>query len=241
MAVFPILELEAKVQTNEKTRLSGIKSYLTQNEAAVVLVRIKPSANDSFITVSATDPTDASAWYLDWQYASAGTQTVTIEMSNGVGPTITTVSKDIEVVLPADEKLFSSDYDLAAEEPDILSYIKPGRANYNDIHRVCQYKIMDEIYRSRIFNSDGNKLTIAEVLDVEELRPWSKYMALKLIFMGMSNSVDDVFQKRSELYASYEQKAYNEAMNQMRLDYNKDGINDKADQKDWRSVDLIRR
>jgi hypothetical protein len=241
MAIFPVLELESKIQTDEKTRLSGIKSYKTPNEIAVSLVRIQPDTLEDFYEISASDPTDSAKWFLDWQYATAGAKAVSLEITTDPLATAVIITKTIEVVDPLDEKLFSTDYDLMSEEPDMLRFIKDGKSGYNDLHRTAQYKIMDEIYRQRIFNIDGNKLTLSEVLEVEELRSWSKYMVLKLVFMGISNSVGDIFQKKSELYASYEQKAFNEAMNQMRLDFNKDGKLDKADDKDFRTVNLQRR
>lgn len=238
--IFPVLKLEAKVQTNEKTRLDGTKSYTSIDEAAVSLVRIKPDSSDPYITVATgANATNSELWYLDWQYSSSGTKHPEIEITTNATPSTYTV--DITVANPNAEKLFSSDTDLIAEEPDILKYVKDGKNSFNDFHRVAQEKIMDEIYRQRIFNTDGNKLTIDEVLDTVELKQWSKYMVLKLIFESMSNKVDDIFSVKSTKYAQFEQKAFNECMNQMRLDYNKDGELNKADEFDFRSVELIRR
>jgi len=38
--IFPNLELEAIVQLGDRTRLSALKSFVTQNEAAISLVQI---------------------------------------------------------------------------------------------------------------------------------------------------------------------------------------------------------
>ena len=241
MAVFPVLELETKVQTNEKTRLSGLKSYLTQNEAAVILVRIQPSALDSFITVSALDATDSSFWFLDWQYSAIGIKTVVLEITNDVGtPVITTFSKDIDVTDAATERLFSTDQDLMSEEPDILRFIRDGKSSFLDLHRTAQIKILDDIYRRKILDSSGAKLTIDNVIDIEELKQWSKYMVLRLIFQSVSNKVDDIFAAKSSLYAKLEQAAMNEAMNQMKIDYNNDGLATQEESKNFRSGDLVR-
>lgn len=237
MAVFPILELEAKVQTGEKTRLNGTKSFLTQDEAAVTLVRIRPSASDSFITVSAVDATDSSYWFLDWQYSTTGTKTIDLEITAGA---VTTYSATIVVTDSSTERLFSSDQDIMSEEPDILRFVRDGKSSFNDLHRTAQTKVMDEIYRAKIFDVNGAKLTVADVIEIDELKPWSKYMVLKMIFESVSNAVDDVFALKSAKYAKAELEARNMAFNQMRLDYNKDENLEVDEHQNFRSGDLVR-
>ncbi len=74
MAIFPHLELEDSVQVNDRTRLSGINSYVTQDNAAVDTIEIKPGSSGSYITVydSAVDTTLTSDdWYLDWEFTQS--------------------------------------------------------------------------------------------------------------------------------------------------------------------------
>lgn len=237
--IFPVLKIESKVQIGEKTRINGTKSYTSPNEAAVSLVRIKPTASESFITVSALDATDYTAWLLDWQYDTAGIQTISLEITTNGAPVV--VTKTIEVVTEAAEKLFSSDADIEYLEPGLIEFVKYGKNSFNDVHRQAQSAIMDEIYRNRIFAADGSKLTVAEVVDVAELKFWSIYMVLNKIFQGLSNKIDDVFAAKSKYYASKEHEALQMAMNQMRLDYDKSGTIEETEQQDFRSVELVRR
>lgn len=237
--IFPVLKTEKKIQVNEKTRISGIKSYTSPGEAAVSLVRIRPTASGSFMTVSTIDPTDYRSWYLDWQYDAAGIQTIDLEITTDGAAVVS--SKTIEVVTSAAENLFSTDDDLTILESDILDYVKPGKDSFNDFHRQAQESIMDEIYRNRIFANDGSKLTVAQVVDVVELKPWSKYMVLNKIFQGLSNKIDDVFSAKSKYYAVKEHEAMQMAMNQMRLDYDKSGTIEQTEQQDLRTVVMVRR
>lgn len=237
--IFPVLKVESRVQTGEKTRLNGIKSYTTPGEAAVSLVRIRPTASGSFITVSTIDPTDYTTWFLDWQYDTAGNQTIDLEITTNGAPVV--VSKVIEVLNPVDERLFSSDLDIEQLEPGLLDFVKPGKNSFNDVHRQAQIAIMDEIYRNRILATDGSKLTALQVVDTAELKFWSLYMVLNKIFQGLSNKVDDVFANKSKYYASKEHEAMQMCMNQMRLDYNKDGTVEQTEQYDFRTVEMVRR
>jgi hypothetical protein len=238
LAIFPKLEIEAKIQIGEKTRINATKSYKTQGEAAITLVRIRPdSLVATWFTVS--DVLDASTYWLDWEYSAAGDYICQIEITTN-GAAVTN-SATITVVAEATENLFSKDGDISTQEPDILKFVKDGKTGFNDFHRFAQASIMDEIYRARIFNTDGGKLTVAEVLDVEELKPWSVNMVLRNIFQSISNKVDDVFQNKSNFYAAKEVEDRNRAMNQMRLDFNKDGILSTTEQYDMRSLELVRR
>lgn len=245
MAIFPKLIVENKIQENEQTRINGTKSYKTQNEAAITLVRIRPdNALPDWITVAQTlplvgDVNDVSSFYIDWEYSSAGTYACEIEITTDGAPVVATA--DIVVVTALVENLFSSDSDLSVLEPDILKYIKEGKSSYMDFHRAAQAQIMDEIYRARIFDVNGDKLTVADVLDVSELGPWSVNVVLKNIFQGISNAKDDVFLDKSKYYGVQEFEARNRAMNQMRLDFNKDATLVGDEPVDMRTLELVRR
>lgn len=246
MAIFPHIDLEAKVQENEKTRINCEKSFQTQDESGITLVRIRPDNTIAgWITIAQLLPTvigdvnDNASFYLDWQYNTAGTYTAEVEITTDSLPVV--ASKDIIVVTELAEHLFSNDNDLEAFEPDILKYIKDGKNSYNDFHRSAQATIMDDIYRSRIFDTDGNKLTVADVLDVSELNPWAVNMVLNNIYQSLSNKTDDVFSVKSGYYATKAFEDRNRAMNQMRLDYNKDLALENTDTVDMRTIELVRR
>jgi hypothetical protein len=60
--IFPVLEIEDIVQENDKTRLNGLKSFVSDG-AAITKVEIKPSKVNDYQTVTANK-------YLDWMYDS---------------------------------------------------------------------------------------------------------------------------------------------------------------------------
>lgn len=243
MPIFPILELEPKVQTNDKTRLDATKSFKTADVTNVSLVRIKPDNSETFFTVASTDPTDNTKWFLDWIYSLDGVKTVTVEITDSATPTpnVTTKTMDLEVFDAADERLFSLDADLVADEPDVLKYVKAGRSSYIDLHRSAQDSILEELYKNKILAHDGTKITIDEVLDTKEVNKWSKYMVLKLIYDGIWNSTDDVYFSKARHYEKLENQWREMSFNKLKLDYNKDGVDDPKETQDYRSSVMVKR
>lgn len=65
MAKFAHLEIEEKIQIEDKTRLSGIKSFISVGASALDAVTIKPGADESAISVFNTNQ---NLWFLDWQF-----------------------------------------------------------------------------------------------------------------------------------------------------------------------------
>lgn len=67
MALIPILEIEERVQLNDKTRLSAVKSFAPTGDAAITTMTLKPGADASEINIfNAT----AANRFLDWAYDS---------------------------------------------------------------------------------------------------------------------------------------------------------------------------
>lgn len=196
--IAPILELESVVQIADKTRLDASKSFISKDETAVTNVEIEPEAGAGFITVFAADQKN---WYLDWMYSGASrTVVVSCKITNAGGDQ--TLTKSISILTAADDKLFSADSDLTGLESDILKYVRKGRSSFLDVHRMAQKKIIEWMDEAGLRNDDGTKVTKAELLDLTEVQPWSRDLTLSLIFMGISNQVDDVFMKKSIHYTS---------------------------------------
>ena len=235
MAIFPNLELEDVVQLEDKTRLSATKSFVSKDNAAITLVRIEPHTGDGFITISGTGLTYKD-WYLDWQYSSAGTKTVTVEITAG---STVTYSKTIEAVTSATDKLWSDDSDLIGYEPDILKYIPQGRNSFKNIHRSAQRLILDWLYAIRIYKNDGSKITKDDLIPTEDVKQLSIYWTLYLIWQGMSNKPDDVFAQKASNYL----KMVNSSKNSGRIqaDFNDDGDLDTDDNIDKFSGIMVRR
>jgi len=216
MAIFPNLILEETVQVDDKTRLLS-NSFITSDEAAVTLIRIKPEAAGAFVIVT-------SDGYLDWSYSSSyvGEQTVTIEVTTD--GSATTFTKTLTVVTAATDSLWSSDADLIQHEPEIMNYTPEGKSTFLNIHRLAQTRILAWLDEKRIWDNDGNRLTSTDV-DGTDMNEWSKYLTLSYVNEGLSNALDDIFFEKSSRYRALAEKAASRAV--LRLDLDNDGTKDE--------------
>lgn len=197
MSVFAYLELEPIVQVDDRTRLSAVKSFATQDESAISMVEIDPGTG-TFVDVTPDTATDSENYYLDYQFSSAGSKTIRARIT--AGSTVNTVSKTITVLSVADDALFASDADLATAEPDVLQYVKSGRNTFKDIHRAAQDEIIQYLNEQGYTDSEGDPLTKDAIVDFDEVKLWSKYTALRMIYEGLSNAVDDIYAKKAAKY-----------------------------------------
>lgn len=233
MAIFGNIEIEAVVQISDKTRLNCTKSFISKDEAAITLVRIKPESSASFVTVGTNLYKD---YFLDWEYGSAGTKLVTLEITTNGSPV--QFMKNITVLSASDDKLFSGDSDLSAIEPDVLKWIQQGRNSFLNIHRASQGLILDWLDSIRIWRNDGTKLTKADLSLSDDLKQLSIYITLELIYMGISNKVDDVFLSKAREYRSKALDIKNRG--RIQADFNGDGILEKNENADMRSFNMVR-
>jgi hypothetical protein len=233
--IFGNLELEAVVQTKDKTRLSASKSFSPKGEQPIDQVKISPEVGVALIDIH--DGGNPKNWFLDWEYTTPGTKTVTLEIK--AGPHTVTFTRSIEVVTPEQDKLFSKDSDLIQFEPDILKWLPAGKSTYNNIHRNAQYLILDWLDSIRVWRTDGTKLTKADLSLTDDLKQLSIYMTLELIFMGISNQVDDVFLNKARMYG---QKALLvQGRGRIQADFNGNGTLESSEGADLRSFTLVRR
>ncbi len=65
MALFAALNLEKKVQINDKTRLDGVRSFTSKNANTLTSMTIKPGGDQTAISVFNSDVENR---YLDWQF-----------------------------------------------------------------------------------------------------------------------------------------------------------------------------
>lgn len=239
MSIFGNLRFDPIVQIGEKTRLDASTSFVNQGDEAITLVRIEAESAAGFVDVSDAGAADPSEWFLDWGYATDGDKTISLEITTDGAPSISTYT--LTVVTVADDVLFASDADLQKFEPDIMKWLPNGRYTWNYVHRKVQEKILTEIYKSRIFADDGTKIEKSEVLDIAEVREWATFQALTIIFKGIQNAVDDVFNQKAKDYAIKSNEFQQYSMNVLALDYNKDGSLTNGDKMDFRSGTLVRR
>ena len=106
------------------------------------------------------------------------------------------------------------------------------------MHRNAQDRVLTWLDERRITDTSGNRLTKDAIIDIEEVNDWSKFMVLRLIFEGLSNSVDDIFSIKSEKYRELENIAKNRSM--IRLDRDGDGSIDDESPVDLRTFRLKR-
>lgn len=137
------------------------------------------------------------------------------------------------------DRLFCSDGDLIAHEPDIMKWVQDGRASYKNVYRRAQKLIIAWIDEKGYVNSLGGKYDKHDIIDIEEVRQWATFMSLRLIFQGMSNAIDDIFDRKSKIYDLNEQAARQRVV--LRLDSNKDGIADLSESISIYSGSLFRR
>lgn len=241
MAIFPILELEKIVQVGDKTRLDGVKSFVSKGSDPVTKVEIKPETSEAFIDVTGTKQAD---WFLDWIYQTDGIKTVTIQVTTTMTAppntvTVETQSFDIEVITAEDDKLFSTDQDLIEYETDILKYVRPGRSSWLDYHRKAQELIVDFMNKRGSRDVELNKFTKDNFVDILEVREWSTALTLSLIYRNLSNAVDDIFDRKHRQYDSKVSDARSRLFVAMDLDL--DGTVDKEEGVFMESGRLLRR
>jgi len=228
--IFPHLEIEPLIQVGDRTRLSALKSFVTQDEAAIDLVQIRPTALASFITVTADK-------FLDWSFSASGAVTVTARVTaSGASAEISTA---ITVVTVASDSLFSTDADIKLHEPDILQWTSPGKNSFLNIHRRAQKLIIEELRREGYTDTSGDPYTKAAFLDVEEVKQWSTMWVLQLIFEGVSNATDDVFHEKAVRYSALRQSWGKTLF--LRLDADGDGAADDGEGVDTATAFVARR
>lgn len=232
--IFPKLYCEKVLQVKDKTRIDATTSFSIEGANAITDVEIQPSAADSFVSVF--NDGDPKKWFLDWAYQVDGDAIVTLKITDD---TLTeyTESFTINVVTEEDDYLFSSDQNLISKELDIRKYIPKGRNTWKDKHRDAQRLIVDHLNDQGITNLSGGRLTKDAIVDIEEVRKWSTYLVLYLIFEDIKVTEDDVFAAKSSKYETLSGDASEKAF--IRLDTSGDGNEDTS--KNLITTRLIRR
>lgn len=232
MARFPDIQSEAIIQEMDKTRIVAKKSFFTPDEGNLVSVEIQPGALEVFYDVTGNDtPANTDDWFLDWKYPTEGTETISVRITTDTGST--TVTKTIEVISEANDKLLSADTDLIGHESDILDYLRDGRDSYLDKHRVARDRILTYLDEQRITDVSGNPLTKDSLIDVSSFKDWAKFETLMIIFGGFSNQIDDIFKDKENKYESLRNMARNRTI---RVDLNGDAVVDSHEGVDLATV-----
>lgn len=218
--IFHTMLLEKSIQTNDKTRLDSTRMFVSTDEGAITLVEIEPEAAAGFVDVTGSSSDD---WFLDWAYATDGDKVATLRITTTL-TAADTQTFTITAATPTDDRLFSGDDDLIPHEDDIMQYLRPGRNSYLDKHRVSQERIMGFLDEKRIYALDGTRLTKDQIFNVEEVRDWSKFQTLAIIFEALVVNVEDTFSRKADKYNRLMAIARNRAA--LRFDYDSNGTVD---------------
>lgn len=192
------------------------------------------SAANGKITISASSPFQFKACsvsaqsFFDLAVISASQTSALVEYGNKIVTVVSTNGTQtdtkyfyLKAYSEAGDRLFCSDGDLIAHEPDIMSWVQNGRSSFKNVYRRSQKLIIAWLDEKGYCNVYGDKYTKNDILDLEEVRQWSTFMSLRLIFQGLSNAIDDIFDRKSKLYELNEQAARQRVI--LRIDTNKDG------------------
>lgn len=185
-----------------------------------------------FIEQQGIQLTGATITALPFEYVM---KAVVLEASNieGVDPEPVTgeektVTKIVKLFTTEGDSLFSSDQDLITWEPDIMKWVQKGRSTFLDKHREAQDQILAWLDREGYTDINEKPYTKFAIVDHKEVQDWSAFLALSIIFWGISNKKDDVFLDKFKAYEAKAAIARNRAV--LRLDINGDGIVDVGEQ-----------
>jgi hypothetical protein len=230
--IFINISCDSTVQTGDKIRFDLSKSFVPRpfmTAADITKIEVSPVNDGSFVTIhDSTIPLlklSVKDWYFDWVYSSQSaviplttTQEISFRFTASDLSTATKVQQ-VNLLTPVQDNLFSSDTDLIAHEPDILKWLPEGRSTWNYIHRRSQQRILSYLFEKGYKNLDGSPFTVAQILNKYDVKEWSTFMSLKIIFGSIINSKDDIFTEKSRFYENLEGKANK---TDVRIDLNKD-------------------
>jgi len=211
---------------------------LAQNQVGTVVSNFdsSPELNNQFrfsITEGAVVPTDYSFAFQSnsLSFRVGQRQVVEIEREDCVAsPTVRITLADgqvfektsrIELKTAEQDCLFSDDNDLVEHEHDILEWLPEGRSSFIYVHRRAKSRIFSWLEERGFKDCEGKPFTKEDVLNREEFREWSRFLALRLIFGFISNSNGDVYKAKYDEYCKKEAEVRTRMYT---LDSNGDGV-----------------
>lgn len=235
MSVFIVVVHDSVVQIGDKVRFDLTKSFCARPLVTSTFIKqidVKPNPTSAWIKIhDATIPAEKLAvkdWYFDWIYlddtgAAPHThghiQTFEVRFTD-INDDTYLAERDFTLWTEAQDNLFSNDQDLIAHEPDILKWLPDGRSSWKYVHRRCQQRILSYLFEKGYKNTDGTPFEKDQIVEKYDVKEWSTFMALKIIFGSIINSKDDVFLQKAKFYENLEGKANK---TDIRVDLNADG------------------
>lgn len=250
MNIFINVISDSTVQTGDKIRFDLSKSFVARPNITatdITKIEVDPISDGTWITIhDSSIPALKLAvkdWYFDWVYEDQSG--ITVDHIQPISFRFTasdasTAVKNWTVILltPNQDGLFSTDVDLLAHEPDILKWLPDGRSTWNYVHRRAQQRILSYLFEKGYKNTDGTPFDKDQIIEKYDVKEWSTFMALKIIFGSCINSKDDVFVQKAQFYENLEGKASNTSI---RVDLNKDNVQAVGETVSMSSPLLVRR
>lgn len=190
--IFPVLKSPLIVQVGDMIRFDASQT-VTNGADTITKLEIKIGEN-AFI-----DITNADYKQLDWVFAAAGEFVATLRVNEDDENLKT---QTVTVITAAQDKLFSSDADILSIETELSRMMPIGYSSFNHKHREAQVKIIEELNTRGIRDKDGEEITKDNIAITRELKQWSKYFALHLIYFDMTVQIDSIFERKAAKYLS---------------------------------------
>lgn len=232
MAIFGVLKSDDKVFSGDKIRLEAGDSFLTPDESFATPISHEISVDSGVTWYNIT-----AKKYVDWIFTSAGNKTISLRITTLTGNQIFT--KSIEVLDLTAAQLFSKDFDLYQYEPEIDQYLPKKWSSWNMVHKRAQDWIIDFLDEKGIFDENGHKYTVADLLDTQQVNQLSVFKTLEFIFEGNSNVVGDLFSAKADKYRQMSNTKASRS--QLSLDFNANTVSDDSIERTNLHTILVRR
>lgn len=207
--IFPILKYEDVIYTNNRVRFEASESFANK-ALATVSHEMSMDGGSTWINITQKK-------HLDWMFLNDATYVVQLRI-NTSDLDSATISKTVEVVDASTQVFFSNDSDLYKYEADIDKYLPDRWSSWIHMHAEARKIFMDWLDEKGIKKEDGSKYLVEDVMDIEQVRQFSTFKALELIFESNIKVTGDVFSFKRDHY----RKLSNEKLSrsEIKLDFN---------------------
>jgi hypothetical protein len=162
---------------------------------------------------------------------------VTLNLIDGIGPD-EAESKYFELYSEDGANLFSNDQDLAGKRSDILNYVEKGRNSFIKWHFRAQEEIIEEFREDGRIDIYRDPIDLDALLVPDDLKKYSTFKVMRMIFEDLSNAEDDIFERISKDFSAKEMRANRQLF--VRADLDQDGTARKGEGMNIRTGRIIR-
>lgn len=219
-----VIQIDKEVFLNQTAIIDCSRFNLTSDEGEITLLEIKQNSTASFIDCTSDKK-------LIFNVSGSGSQTASCRITTTLG--VQTFTANYSIVDESSLNLLCDDSDLDMINPDVMKFLPIGRSSWTKERRLANKKVFDWLFSKKILKDDGSKLTEADIPDTEEFMRMAAYWSLYYIYSGLSNQVDDIFNRKAKEYKDEADLASAKAL--LTLD-----LGSGAEQKDMAEIRLVR-